>query len=93
MKERVAAAQRGQRFQVQKGTNDLMDPDIVGHFIDPAGRGQEGSTGEGRSKGCNRDFLALGGWCSGGAAGTSGSAVGFAVGRHPFLKEYLGASG
>ena len=79
VKERVAAAQRGQRFQVQKWVQDLMNPDILGQ-IDPAGRGQEGSAGEGRLKWCNRDFLALGGWCRGGTACTSGSVVGF--GRH-----------
>jgi hypothetical protein len=38
---------------------DLMNPDIVGQ-IDPSGRRQEGSAGEGRSEGCNGDFLALG---------------------------------
>ena len=53
-----------------------MHPDILGQ-IDPAGRRQEGSAGEGRRKGCNRNFLALGRWRSGGTAGTSGSAVGF----------------
>jgi len=73
VKERVAAAQRGQRFQVQKWVQDLMNPDILGQ-IDPAGRRQEGAAWKGRSEGCNRDFLALGGWCRGGTAGTSGSA-------------------
>jgi hypothetical protein len=53
-----------------------MNPDIVGHFVDPSGRRQEGSAGECRSEGCNRDFLALGRWRRGGTAGTSGSAVG-----------------
>jgi hypothetical protein len=76
LKERVAAAHRGQRFQVQKWVQDLMNPDIVGHFVDPAGRRQEGSAGECRSEGRNRDFLALGRWGRGGTAGTSGSAVG-----------------
>ena len=56
---------------------DLVNPDMVGHFVDPAGRRQEGSAGDGRSEGCNRDFLALGRWRRGGTAGTSGSAVGF----------------
>ena len=84
MKERVAAAQRGQRFQVQKWVQDLMNPDILGQ-IDPAGRGQEGSAGESRSEGRNRDFLALGRWRRGGTAGTSGSAVGF--GGHLFWEE------
>ena len=58
-----------------------MHPDILGQ-IDPAGRGQEGPAGEGRSKGCNCDFLALGGWRRGGTAGTSGSAVGFGFCGH-----------
>ena len=49
----------------------------MGHLVDPSGRRQEGSTGEGRSKGCHRDFLALGGWRRGGTACTSGSAVRF----------------
>ncbi len=75
LKERVATAQRGQRFQVQKWVQDLMNPDILGQ-IDPAGRGQEGSAWKGRSEGCNRDFLTLGRWRRGGTAGTSGSACG-----------------
>jgi len=66
VKKRVAAAHRGQRFQVQKWVQDLVNPDMVGHFVDPAGRRQEGSAGDGRSEGCHRDFLALGGWCRGG---------------------------
>jgi hypothetical protein len=77
LKERVAAAHRGQRFQIQKRLKDLVHPDIVGHLIHPAGRRQEGSAGECRSEGSNRDFLALGRWGRGGTAGTSGSAVGF----------------
>ena len=77
LKERVAAAQRGQRFQIQKRLKNLMNPDIVGHLIDPSGRRQEGAAWKGRSEGCHRDFLALGGWRRGGTAGTSGSAVRF----------------
>jgi hypothetical protein len=65
LKERVAAAHRGQRFQIQKWVQDLMNPDIVGHLIDPAGRRQQGSTGKRRSEGHNRDFLAFGRWRSG----------------------------
>jgi hypothetical protein len=65
LKERVAPAHRGQRFQVQKWVQDLMNPDIVGHLIDPAGRRQEGSAWKSRSEGRNRDFLALGRWRSG----------------------------
>ena len=79
MKKRVAAGHRGQRFQVQKWVQDLVNPDMVGHFVDPAGRRQEGSAGDGRSEGCNRDFLTLGRWRRGGTAGTSGSAVGHDV--------------
>jgi len=67
VKKRVATAQRGQRFQVQKWVQDLVNPDIL-RQIDPSGRGQEGSAGEGRSEGRNRDFLTLGGWCRGGTA-------------------------
>jgi len=78
VKKRVATAQRGQRFQVQKWVQDLMNPDILGQ-IDPAGRGQEGSAWKGRSEGRNRDFLTLGRWRRGGTAGTSGSAVGHDV--------------
>ena len=78
LKERVAAAHRGQRFQeVQKWVQDLMNPDIVWHFVDPTRRGQQGATWKSRSEGCNRDFLTLGRWRSRGTAGTSGSAVGF----------------
>ena len=73
LKERIAAAQRGQHFQVQKWVQDLVNPDIVGHLVDPAGRGQEGAAWKSRSEGCNRDFLALGRWRRGGTAGTSGS--------------------
>ena len=62
-----------------------MNPDIVGHFVDPSGRRQQGSAGESRSEGCNRDFLALGRWRRGGTAGTSRSAVGF--GRHLWFFE------
>ena len=53
-----------------------MHPDILGQ-IDPPGRGQQGSAWKGRSKGCNRDFLALGRWRRRWTAGTSGFAVGF----------------
>jgi len=35
--------------------------------------GQEGSAGESRSEGCNRDFLALEGWRRGRTACTTGS--------------------
>jgi len=77
VKERVATAYRGQRFQIQKWVQDLMNPDIVGHIVDPSGRRQQGAAWKRRSKGCNSDFLALGGWRRGGTACTSGSAVGF----------------
>ena len=85
LKKRVAATHRGQRFQVQKWVQDFVHPDIVGHLVDPAGRGQQGSAVEGRSKGCHRDFLALGGGRRGGTACTSGSAVRF--GCHLFLRK------
>ena len=49
----------------------------MGHLVDPPGRRQQGSAGEGRSEGCHGDFLALGGWRRGGTACTSGSAVRF----------------
>jgi hypothetical protein len=77
---------RGQRLQVQKRLKDLVHPDIVGHFVDPAGRRQEGAAGECRSEGSNRDFLALGRWGRGGTAGTTGSALRF-CGCHFFLRK------
>jgi len=89
VKERVAAAQRGQCFQVQKRLKDLVHPDIVGHFVDPSRRRQERSTGKRRSEGCNRGLPALGGWRRGGTAGTSGSTVGVGFGRHLFLGAIL----
>ena len=85
LKKRVAATHRGQRFQVQKWVQDFVHPDIVGHLVDPSGRRQNGSAGEGRSEGCHRDLLALGGWRRGGTACTSGSAVCF--GCHLFLRR------
>ena len=57
LKKRVTASHRGQRFQVQKWVQDFVHPDIVGHLVDPTGRRQQGSTGEGRCKGCHRDLL------------------------------------
>ena len=62
-----------------------MNPDIVVHLIDPSGRRQEGSTWKSRSKGGNRDFLALGRWRRGGTACTSGSAV--RLGGHLFVRK------
>jgi hypothetical protein len=85
LKERIATAQRGQRFQIQKRLKNLVHPDIVGHLVDPSGRRQQGAAGESRSEGGNRGFLALGRWRGGGTAGTSGSAVGF--GGHFFLAK------
>ena len=76
LKERIATAQRGQRLQVQKLVHDLVNPDILGQ-IDPVGRGQQGSAWKNRSEGCNREFLALGGWRRGRTVGASVSAVGF----------------
>ncbi len=61
-----------------------MNPDIVGHLGDPAGRGQQGTAWKSRSEGCNRDFLALRRWRRGCTAGTSGSAVGLCC--HLFLR-------
>ena len=60
-----------------------MHPNILGQ-IDPSGTGQGGS-GEGRSKGCNRNFLALGRGWRGWTACTTGSAVGFCC--HLFLRK------
>jgi len=68
VKECIAAAQRGQHFQVQKWVQYFGRPDMEGNIVDPAGRRQEGSAGDGRSEGCNRDFLALGRWRRGGTA-------------------------
>jgi hypothetical protein len=86
LKERVATAHRGQPFQVQKRLKDLVHPDIVGHFVDPSGRRQEGSAWKGRSEGYNRNFLALGGWRKRWAACTSVSAV--PLPRHVLAEDF-----